>query len=143
ARVFDGLGPLDRASLVVFDRNATVLVRSTADRGRLRSVLDTLRAGSGVTRFGPALKAAETVLQESELPVGAVYLMSDFQRTGWLDDEGAVLPGGADFIAVAVGDAPPENVQVAGVALPRIVDAGRERVTPTARLVRRGGDGAL
>jgi len=143
ARVFDGLGPLDRASLVVFDRSASVLVRSTADRGRLRSVLDTVRAGSGVTRFGPALKVAETILQESEHPVGAVYLLSDFQRTGWMDDEGAALPRGADFVAVPVGEDPPENVQVAGVALPRVVDAGRERITPTARLVRRGGDGPL
>ncbi|MEX2465935.1 MAG: BatA domain-containing protein, partial [Gemmatimonadota bacterium] len=138
-RVFDALGPLDRASLVAFDRSASVLARSTADRARLRAALDTLRAGSDVTRFGPALRAAQTILEESELSAGAVYLLTDFQRTGWAGDEGVRLPQGAEFIPVALGGEPPENVQVAGVSLPRAVDAGRERITPTARLVRRGG----
>lgn len=142
-RIFDQLGPLDRASLVAFDRSATVVVRSTSDRARLRTALDTLRAGSDVTRFSPALRVAQTILEESELSAGAVYLLSDFQRTGWAGDEGARLPASADFVPVPLGAAPPENMQVAGVSLPRAVDAGRERITPTARLVRRGGEGRV
>lgn len=138
-RVFDQLGPLDRASLVAFDRSASVLVRSTADRARLRSALDTLRSGSDVTRFSPALRVAQTILEESELSAGAVYLLTDFQRTGWAGDEGARLPASAEFIPVPLGAAPPENVQISGISLPRSVDVGRERITPTARLVRRAG----
>lgn len=139
ADVLAGMGPLDRASLVAFDRNATVLVRSTTDRARLRSVLDTVAAGSDVTRFGPALRVAQTILEESEFPSGSVYLLSDFQRTGWAADEGVGLPAGSEFVPVPLGDEAPENVQIAGLSLPRSVDAGRERVTPTVRLVRRGG----
>lgn len=139
ADVLAGMGPLDRASLVAFDRNATVLVRSTTDRARLRAVLDTVAAGSDVTRFGPALRVAQTILEESELPNGSVYLLSDFQRTGWAADEGVGLPAGSEFVPVALGDEAPENIQIAGLSLPRSVDAGRERVTPTVRLVRRGG----
>ena len=140
---FDGLGPLDRASLVVFGQGAEVVVRSTSDRLRLRGALDTVRVGSGVTRFGPALKVAQTILEESELPGGEVVLVSDFQRNGWSGDEGVRLPAGAVVTPVNVGAAPPENVQVADVGLTRQAANGRERVTPTARVVRRGGADAV
>lgn len=140
ADIVGGMGPLDRASLVAFDQSANVLLRSTTDRGRIASVMDTVRAGAGVTRFGPALRAAQTILDESELPNGVVYLLSDFQRTGWAGEEGVGLPVGSEFVPVPVAETSPENVQVTGLALPRSVEAGRERVTPTVRLVRRGGE---
>ena len=140
-QIFDGLGPLDRASLVAFSQGARVLARSTSDRTRLRSALDTIRVGAGATRFGPALKVAQTILEETTLPSGEVYLLSDFQRNGWVGDEGVRLPPGSDFHPMPVGhaDAVEENVLVTDVALPRQVVSGRERVTPSARIVRRGG----
>jgi len=139
-RVFDDLGPLDRASLVAFARGAEVVARSTSDRIRLRGALDTLHVSSGVTRFGPALKVAQTILEESELPAGEVYLLSDFQRNAWTGDEGVRLPPGARVIPIDLGsDEPVDNLMVADVALPRQRVAGRERITPTARIVRRGG----
>jgi hypothetical protein len=143
ARVVAGMGPLDRVSLVSFDQGATVLLRSTTDRSRLRTVLDTIRAGAGVTRFSPALKVAQSILEESELPRGEVHLLSDLQRIGWASDDGVSLPPGSEFIPVPLADDQPDNVQVAGLSLPRAVDMGRERVTPTARIVRRGGEGRI
>ncbi|HIC13693.1 MAG TPA: VWA domain-containing protein, partial [Gemmatimonadetes bacterium] len=98
--IFDGLGPLDRASLVVFGQGARVVTRSTGDRLRLNSALDTLEVSSSGTRFGPALKVAQTVLEESELPMGDVYLLSDFQRIGWTGNEGVYLPAGAKVIPI-------------------------------------------
>jgi hypothetical protein len=142
--VFDGLGPLDRASLVTFARGAHVVVRSTSDRVRLRGALDTVSVSSGATRYGPALKVAQTILEESTLPSGEVYLMSDFQRNGWSGDEGVRLPAGSRVIPVSLGqDAEIDNLMVTDVSLPRQIVAGRERVTPTARIVRRGGDQVL
>ena len=139
-RVFDGLGPLDRASVVAFSQGARVLARSTSDRNSLRGALDTLEVSSGATRFGPALKVAQTILEESTLPSGEVYLLSDFQRIGWIGDEGVRLPVGSTFIPVPMGeDDVEENLLVTDVLLPRQTVSGRERVTPTARVVRRGG----
>ncbi len=135
----DGLGPLDRASLVVFDQGATVTARSTADRLLLRAALDTVAPGSGGTRYGPALKAAQTILEESELPRGEVVLVTDFQSRGWTGDEGVRLPAGATLRAVDVAAPPGENVQVADVSLVREAVGTRERVTVTARVARRGG----
>lgn len=143
-RVFEQLGPLDRASLVAFSRGATVVARSTSDRIRLRSALDTLGVSSGATRYGPALKVAQTILEESTLPSGEVYLLSDFQRNGWTGDEGVRLPTGSRLVPIALrGDTSVDNVMVTGVSLPRQNVAGRERVTPTARVVRRGGEGPI
>lgn len=138
--IFAALGPLDRASLVVFARGANVVARSTADRVRLRGALDTIEVSSGSTRYGPALKVAQTILEESTLPSGAVYLLTDFQRTGWTGDEGVHLPPGSRMIPILLGsDEPVDNVMITDVSLPRQAVAGRERVTPTARIVRRGG----
>lgn len=140
-RAVDDLGPLDRASLVTFARGARVSVRSTSDRLRLESALDTVRVGSGATRYGPALKVAQTILEESELPSGEVVLITDFQKNGWIGDEGVHLPAGTALTPVAVGDSLAENVQVADVSLAREAMGGRERVTPTARVVHQGGEG--
>ena len=41
ADIVGGMGPLDRASLVTFDQSASVLLRSTTDRGRITSVIKT------------------------------------------------------------------------------------------------------
>ncbi len=139
-RVFGGLGPLDRASVVLFAQSPRVAARSTADRARLEAALDTASVGSGTTRYGPALKVAQTILEESELPRGEVVLISDFQRSGWTGDEGVHLPAGTVVTPVAVGAEVPDNVQVAGVSLLRQAVGGRERVTPTVRVARQGGD---
>jgi hypothetical protein len=141
--VFGGLGPLDRASLVVFSRGAQVVLRSTSDRARLRGALDTLSPGSGITRFGPALKVAQTILEESNLPSGRVVLVSDFQRVGWNGDEGVRLPPGSRVDPVMVGEEIGENVQVTDIALARRSESGRERVTPTVRIARKGGSGPV
>lgn len=141
ADVFAGLGPLDRASLVTFARGAEVVARSMSDPLRLQGALDTLRVSSGATRFGPALKVAQTILEESTLPSGEVHLLSDFQRSGWTGDEGVRLPPGSRLIPVPLGTADTvDNVMVTDLSLPRQSVAGRERITPTARIVRRGGD---
>ncbi len=141
-RIFADLGPLDRASVVAFSREVNVVARSTTDPARLRTALDTLRVSSGATRYGPALKVAQTILEESTLPRGEVYVLSDFQRNGWRGDEGVRLPTGSTVVPVSTRPGGGvENILVAGVSLPRQVVDGRERVTPSARIVRQGGTG--
>ena len=137
--IFAELGPLDRASLVVFGQGARVVTRSTGDRLRLNTALDTLSISSSSTNFGPALKVAQTVLEESELPMGEVYLLSDFQRIGWAGDEGVYLPDDAKVISIKLSEDPPDNIQVTDVDLIRQAVSGRERITPTARIARNGG----
>ncbi len=137
---FQGLGPLDRASLAVFGRNAGVLVRSTSDRERLLSAVDTLQVSDESTSYGPGLKLAQTILEETDLPAGELVLVGDFQRAGWTGDEGVRLPAGTVVTPVVLGGEVPENRAVARVTLPRQRLEDRDRVTPAARLTRVGGE---
>lgn len=135
----EGLGPEDRASLVLFSTGVTVAVPSTNERHRILAVLDTVRPSSRATRYGPALQAAAGILEDSELPRLEAVLVSDMQRAGWRGDEGIRFPPGAELIPISVADdGPIENLTVAGVAVNRESAAGVERVTLTARVVNHG-----
>ncbi len=135
------LGPLDRASVIAFGQGASAVVRSTADGARLRAGIDTISLSSEATRYGPALKLAQTILEETELPGRELVVISDFQQNGWTGDEGVVLPAGTRLRPVRIGDGTaPANHAVSAVSLAREEVQGRERVTPTARLTRIGGD---
>ncbi|MBT8404095.1 MAG: BatA domain-containing protein [Gemmatimonadetes bacterium] len=138
-----GFGPLDRVSLVLFDQSAAAAVRSTSDASRVRSALDTVAITDRATRYGPALKLAETILQESELPGKSLTLVSDLQRGGWTGEEGVQLPEGTEVQTTLVGVAAPANVAVGEVALTRDRLRSVERVTPVARITRTGGEGEL
>ncbi len=133
------LGPLDRASVVVFATGAAAIARSTAEPVRLRQAIDTSRVSDEGTTYGPGLKLAQTILEESELPARELVIVSDFQAQGWTGDEGVTLPAGTEVRTVVVGDGPIDNSAVADVALNRQQVEGRERVSPAARLVRTGG----
>jgi hypothetical protein len=135
------MGPLDRASLVLFARNAGVAVRSSLERGRLLAALDTVEVSDESTSYGPALKLAQTILEETDLPGRELILIGDFQRAGWTGEEGVVLPAGTTVTPVSLSSEAPVNHAVAAVSLARQREGGRERVTPTARLTRVGGLG--
>lgn len=138
AEAIEGLGRNDRASLTVFDAGASTLVQATSDRARLRSALDTVTVGSGVTRYTPALKLTQSILAASELAQREVVLISDFQRSGWEGATGAQLPAGTVVRPVHIGAADAPNIVVTHVSLNRSRVAGRERVTPVVHLANGG-----
>lgn len=138
-----GLGPLDRVSLVLFDQGAAAAVRSASGPDRIRAALDTVGITDRATRYGPALKLAQTILEESDLPGKSLTVVSDLQRGGWTGEEGVQLPEGTAVSIVVVGDAPPANLAMGEVTLTRDRFQGAERVTPRARITRLGGDGDL
>jgi hypothetical protein len=137
------LGPLDRASVVFFGGSAEVAVRSTNDNVRLRAAIDSARVSSQATRFGPALRVAQTIFEESELPSFELVFISDFQRSGWTGEEGVHLPEGTSVKTVVLGDSAVDNISVAGVTLSRQQFSGVERMAPLARVTRVGGDAAV
>ena len=68
-------------------------------------------------------------------------MVSDFQRRGWTGEEGVRIPAGTEVHPIQVLGKTGPNVAVADVTLSRDRFSGRERVAPSARLVRTGGDG--
>ena len=137
--VIDGLADADRATLILFDSGAEVGPRSMSDRGGLRALVDAAALGAGATRYGPALKLAEGIFEDSSLPRLEAVLISDFQRSGVESAAGIRFPQGTALTPVMVGGGEEANVSVAGVLFQREYFSGRERVAVAARVTNRGG----
>jgi hypothetical protein len=135
-----GLGPEDRATVVLFDESAAAAHEPTTDPARLRGALDDAEPGSGGTRYAPALKLAQSILQTSDRPRLEAVLVSDFQRIAWDGEPGIRLPAGATLTTVPITDASAPNIAVTGVTFRRETVGDRERVTATARLTNKSAD---
>src|SRR3954463_10714885 len=138
--VVRGLGSDDRATLVLFNKNAEENMRATADRTRLESAINAARVGSGATRYGPALKLAESILARSPIKRRDVVLISDFQRSGWTGSEEVRFPEGITVSTVSVASPGAVNLAVPSVAFARASFSGQERLTVTAGLSNKGDE---
>lgn len=136
-RVVAGLGGDDRATLVLFSRNAEENMRATSDRARLNAAIDAAKVGSDGTRYGPALKLAQSILGQSSLKRREVVLISDFQKSGWGGAEDAHFPEGTTLTTASVAS-DTSNIAVPSVTFARSVFAGQERVAVTAGVTNKG-----
>jgi hypothetical protein len=132
------LGPTDRATLVLFSRNAEESMRATSDRARLDVAVDSAKVDADSTRYGPALKLSESILLRSTARRRETILISDFQRAGWTGSEDVHFPDGYTVTPVSVATPNPENVAVPSVTFSRQSFSGQERVTVTAGIANRG-----
>jgi hypothetical protein len=129
----------DRASLVLFGRNAEENMRATSDIGRLEAAVETAKLTSGGTRYGFALKLAESILAQSNLPNREAILISDFQRVGWTGAEDVHFAENMRLTPISVGDADASNLSVPSVSFGRASFSGQERITVNAGLQNKGG----
>jgi Aerotolerance regulator N-terminal/von Willebrand factor type A domain len=137
-QVVRGLAREDRATLVLFSRNAEENMRATPDRPRLEAAINAARVTSGATRYGPALKLAESILAQSPVKRREAVLISDFQKTGWSGSEDARFPEGMTLRTVSVAEPATTNLSVPSVSFARAPFSGQERITLTAGLSNKG-----
>jgi hypothetical protein len=137
-RAIAGIGAADRATLVLFDHEATVAVGPTGDAALLRSALRDARPGAGSTRYAPAFAVAQRLLESAERPRREVVVISDFQRSGWDGQELPRMPASASVTAVDVGDPTTTNALVTSVEVTRDAQEGIDRAIVAARVARRG-----
>ena len=135
----NGLGSDDRATVVFFADRAQAVTEATSDRAQLLAAVSDARPGSGRTRYAPALRLAQQIAANSELPRREVVLITDFQKVAWDGSEEISLPAGTTLTRVNLAGGDVSNLTVTGVELHRDLSEGRERVTATARLAARGG----
>jgi hypothetical protein len=135
-----GLGTDDRATLVLFNKNAEENMRATSDRTRLEGAINAAKVGSGATRYGPALKLAESILSRSPIKRREAILISDFQRSGWSGSEEVRFPDGMAISTVSVASPNTANLAVPSVAFARASFSGQERLTVTAGLSNKGDE---
>ena len=136
--VVRGLGQDDRATFVLFARNAEENMRATSDRTRLEAAINAAKVGSGATRYGPALKLAESILGRSTLKRREAVLISDFQKSGWGGSDDARFAEGMTLSAVSVASDNTANLSVPSLNFARASFSGQERITVTAGLSNKG-----
>lgn len=136
-RVVRALGNNDRATLVLFGRNADENMRATSDRGRLEAAISAAKVTSGATRFGPALKLAESILSRSTLPRREAVLVSDFQKVGWGSAEDAHFSERMTLTIESVVADNTTNVSVPSVTFARSSFSDQERIAVTAGVTNR------
>jgi hypothetical protein len=141
-QVVQGLNPSDHATLILFGTNAQLEVRASADLSRVAAAIDAARVSAEATRYAPGLKLAQRVLADSTLKTREVVMISDFQRTGWVQDENLRLPEGTTFRPIPITDAQPANLTVSSVLPQRSIFSGQERITVAANIVNRGPNAA-
>jgi hypothetical protein len=134
------MGSDDRTTLVLFARNAEENMRATSDRARLEAAIGAAKVTAGATRFGPAVKLAESILSRSPMKRRQAVLISDFQRTGWTGSEEARFPEGMTLTTASVASEKTANLSVPSVAFSRTVFSGQERITVTAGLSNKGDE---
>jgi len=139
-RAIDSLSGDDRATLVLFSRNAEENVRATSDRIRLNQAVDAAKVTSRSTRYGPALKLAQSILTASGQRQKEVIVVSDFQKTGWTGSEEVHLPEGTVLTPVSVADQSTANISIPSVTFARTSFSGQERLTVTAGIVNHGAN---
>ncbi len=125
----DLLGPLDRATIVLFAGTAEVTGENAIERAA---------PTAGGTRYGSALQLAGRILSESEQPELEVVLLTDFQRSGWDRVSDVRLPGGTIVTAVDLSEDETHNISLPFVSLRQEVLSGREWVSVTTRVVNGG-----
>jgi hypothetical protein len=140
--VVRGLGTDDRATLVLFSRNAEENMRATSDRSRLEAAVNAAKVSSGATRYGPALKLGESILSRSTLKRREAVLISDFQKSGWSGSDDARFAEGMSLRTVSVASDNTANLSVPSVSFARSTFSNQERITVTAGLSNKG-DAAL
>ncbi len=115
-RVVRGLGPGDGGSLVFFGADVEVGARSEAGPGALIPAIDRARPGPGMTRFGPALRAAAGLLESAAASRREIVLISDFQKSGWEPTQDVKLPAGVTLTPVSVAEPSTANAALVGLA---------------------------
>jgi von Willebrand factor type A domain len=132
------LGVNDKATLVLFSRNAEESMRATTDKARLEGAVNAAKVDADSTRFGPALKLAESILSRSSARKRDAVIISDFQRVGWTGSEDVHFPEGYTVSAVSVATPNASNINVPSVTFARAEFSGQERVTVSAGISNKG-----
>jgi hypothetical protein len=142
-KVVAGLGPTDRATLVLFASDAAVASAPMATPPALNAAINAATLGAEGTRYGPALKLASQIVAASTLPQRQVVLISDFQKIGWANHNEVTFPPGTVVTPVDLGGAAASDVAVSQITTDRDSTGDRDHVTVAARLVNTGKDPKL
>lgn len=107
--IINKLAQDERAAVISFSSEATVLAATTSDRQALLAAVERYQPGSGALDFNKGLAAAAALLEREAPGTALIDLISDFQQTNLaaLTEQPSQLP--ARTVARAVGAALERN----------------------------------
>lgn len=122
AEILNDLQTGDQVALLTFAVQARVVRELGSNQAELPVLLDSqVNATFQATDYVEALRAADDQLSGSDFDRRTVYLVSDFQQTGWNPRSGGWrLSPGVQLRMIDVGDAQDDNSAVTGVEIPSI-----------------------
>lgn len=126
----------DEVAVIAF-ANATVSVRElSSDLQGARTFIDNLASPQfETTRFMPALRLANDMLDSSRHEQRTVYLVSDYQASGLGDDDsGWMLAPGVAFTGIDVGEGATRNLLLTDVRSPDQLIENRDEYELLARV---------
>ncbi|HYP28858.1 MAG TPA: VWA domain-containing protein [Blastocatellia bacterium] len=118
----NGAGAGAQVAVVSFAQNSEVVMPLKVNPAEALASLNNLTPGLGSTDYMQAIQAAESILKESAGTARSVYLISDFQETGW--DRAAPpakLSPGIELVPVDVGQAKASNIAVTDVKADAVI----------------------
>ena len=120
AEILNDLQTGDQAALLTFSVQARVVRELGTNHSELPVLLDTVVIATfQATDYVEALRAADDQLSGADFDRRTVYLVSDFQQTGWNPRSvGWKLSPGIQLRMIDVGDAQDDNSAVTGVEIP-------------------------
>jgi hypothetical protein len=98
-------------ALIAFSNKCDVLSQPTSDAAQLKSILDSTRPGLAGTDYLQAIQAADSTLKGAS-GRRRIYLISDFQKTGWDRAHQFKLSPGVQLIPVDVSEPEPSNLSL-------------------------------
>lgn len=115
-----GMSAGDEVGIVAFGGSAVSVRELSTDLDGARAFLDALpEPGFEVTRFMPALRLANDLLESSRHESRTIHLISDYQASGLGgDDSGWVMSAGVHLNPVDVGEGPSRNLLLTDVRSP-------------------------
>ncbi|HKG23133.1 MAG TPA: VWA domain-containing protein, partial [Blastocatellia bacterium] len=136
-----GAGAGAQVALVSFAQGTDILMPLKPDGAEASAIVDGLQPGFGSTDYMQAIQAAESILKESSGASKSVYLISDFQETGWDRSAPPVkLSPGIELVPVDVGAAKSTNVAVTDVRADAVIYGQKYPGKVVARLNNFGPD---
>jgi len=134
--VIAGLSQGDEVAMIAFD-NATVSVRelSTDLEGALAFIDDLNEPSFEITRYMPALRLANDMLESARHDQKTIHLVSDYQASGMgNDDSGWMLSPGVALDTIDVGEGATRNLLLTDVRSPDQLIENRSEYEILARV---------
>ena len=125
----------EQLAVMLFSKSYQVLMPLKADRSEANSAVNQMQPGLESTDYLQAIQAADSILKEAGRGQHRVYLISDFQESGWNHSAPPVkLASDVKIFPVDVSDSKAANLAVSDVTADPVVYAQKYSGKVTARI---------